>query len=139
MSARFGYKLFYPKERARLIGYAYFSSFPPFFESRSPFLLLYPIFFSDTCRIHHIGTGIGIYPMYPKSTSHFGYDFTLLIIEMSHCSKVICRLETYIGNIVDWKHQNRLETKFLDGKHDDEIENKKSTLETMNLDWKQNS
>ena len=78
MSARFGYKLFYPKERARLIGYAYFSSFPPFSESRSPFLLLYPIFFSDTS----IGTGMGIYPMYPKSTSHFGYDFTLLIIEM---------------------------------------------------------
>ena len=52
---------------------------------------------------------------------------------------VICRLETYIGNIVDWKHQNRLETKFLDWKHDYEIGNKKSTLETMNLDWKQNS
>ena len=52
MSARFGYKSPYPKERARLIGYAYFSSFPPFSESRSPFLLLYPIFFSDTCRIH---------------------------------------------------------------------------------------
>ena len=52
---------------------------------------------------------------------------------------VIYRLETYIGNIVDWKHQNRLETKFLDWKHDDEIGNKKSKLETMNLDWKQNS
>jgi len=23
---------------------------------------------------------------------------------------VICRLETYIGNNVDWKHKNRLET-----------------------------
>ena len=42
-------------------------------------------------------------------------------------------METYIGNIVDWKHKNRLETKFLDWKHDNEIGNKKSTLETMNL------
>ena len=40
---------------------------------------------------------------------------------------VICRLETYIGNIkIDWKQNS-------------EIGNKKSTLETMNLDWKQNS
>ena len=52
---------------------------------------------------------------------------------------VICRLETYIGNIVDWKHQNRLETKFLDLKHDYEIGNKKGTFETNFLDWKQNS
>ena len=51
----------------------------------------------------------------------------------------IGRLETYIGNIVDLKHQNRLETKFLDWKHDYEIGNKKRALERMNLDWKQNS
>ena len=99
MSARFGYKSPYPKERARLIGYAYFSSFPPFSESRSPFLLLYPIFFSDTCRIHHIGTGIGIYPMYPKFKwrsdtieMHFGYDFILLIVQMSHLNDERSRL-----------------------------------------------
>ena len=48
--------------------------------------------------------------------------------------RAICRLETYIGNIIDGKHQNRLETKFLDWKHDYEIGNKKSKLETMNLD-----
>ena len=53
--------------------------------------------------------------------------------------RAICRLETYIGNIIDGKHQNRLETKFLDWKHDYEIGNKISTFETMNLDWKQNS
>ena len=57
---------------------------------------------------------------------------------------VICRLETYIGNILDWKHQNRLETKFLDWKHDYEIGNKKKyignnefRLETKFVDWKQ--
>ena len=42
-----------------------------------------------------------------------------------------------IGNI-HWKHC-RLETKFLDWKHDYEIGNKKNTLAKMNLDWKQNS
>ena len=41
------------------------------------------------------------------------------------------------GN-VHWKHC-RLETKFLDLKHDYEIGNKKGTLETNFLDWKQNS
>ena len=75
-------------------------------------------------------------------------------------------METYIRNIVDRKHQNRLETKFLDWKHvyeirnkkkyignnifrletkfvdwkhDYEIGNKKSTLETIYLDWKHKS
>ena len=41
---------------------------------------------------------------------------------------VIYRLETYIWNIIDCKHQNRLETKFLDLKHDDEIGNKKKYI-----------
>ena len=45
-----------------------------------------------------------------------------------------------IGNIrIYWKHLDRLETKFLDWKHVYEIRNKKNTLETMNLVWKQNS
>ena len=30
--------------------------------------------------------------------------------------RVICRLETWIGNIVDWKHRNRLETFKVDWK-----------------------
>ena len=46
-------------------------------------------------------------------------------------------METYIGNIVDWKHKNRLETKFLDWKHDYEIGNKIRRLETLHRDWKQ--
>ena len=57
---------------------------------------------------------------------------------------VICRLETYFGNIVDWKHQNRLETKFLDWKHVYEIRNKTKyignnefSLETKFVGWKQ--
>ena len=33
-------------------------------------------------------------------------------------NSVICRLETYIGNKLDWKHLFRLETRFLDWKPD---------------------
>ena len=39
-----------------------------------------------------------------------------------------------IVNIVYWKHENRLETKLLDWKQDNQIGNKCSTFETMNLD-----
>ena len=46
---------------------------------------------------------------------------------------MIMRLEAkkYIEN-----NEFRLETKFLDWKHDYEIGNKKSTLETKFVDWK---
>ena len=65
----------------------------------------------------------------------------LLEVEKS----VICRLETYIGNKLDWKHLFRLETISLDWKQKKYIgnnlfrlETKKRTLETIFLDWKQN-
>ena len=69
-------------------------------------------------------------------------DLSCVVTLESQKITVICRLETDIGNIVDWKHQNRLETKFLDWKHDYEIGNKKSEnnefrLETKFVDWKQ--
>jgi len=44
--------------------------------------------------------------------------------------EVISRLVTYIGNIVDWKHKYRLETKFLDSKQWFEIGNTNRWLET---------
>ena len=46
---------------------------------------------------------------------------------------LICRLETYIGNNVDWKHKNRLETLKLDWKHKKYIENFVLRLETKNV------
>ena len=49
-----------------------------------------------------------MFPMY-VSNIH-GARFYYLI-------KVICSLETWIGNIVDWKHRNRLETKKVHWKH----------------------
>ena len=50
---------------------------------------------------------------------------------------VICRLETYIGNKLDWKHKKRLETFVLDWKQKKYIGNNLFRLETLFLDWKQ--
>ena len=49
---------------------------------------------------------------------------------------VICRLETYIGNKLDWKHLFRLGTKKVHWKQDFEIGNIILRLETKFLDWK---
>ena len=49
---------------------------------------------------------------------------------------VICRLETYIGNKLDWKHFFRLETIVLDWKQKKDIGNNNFRLETKSLDWK---
>ena len=49
---------------------------------------------------------------------------------------VICRLETQIGNKLDWKHKKRLETFVLDWKQKKDIGNNLFRLETKSLDWK---
>ena len=49
---------------------------------------------------------------------------------------VICRLETWIGNIVDWKHRNRLETLKVNWKQNKYIGNINIRLETKSVDWK---
>ena len=51
--------------------------------------------------------------------------------------KVICGLETYIGNKLDWKHIFRLETIFLDWKQKKYIGNNLFRLETKKVHWKQ--
>ena len=48
---------------------------------------------------------------------------------------VICRLETQIGNKLDWKHKKRLETFVLDWKQKKDIGNNLFRLETKSLDW----
>ena len=45
-------------------------------------------------------------------------------------------METYIGNIVVWKHHLHLETKNVYWKHALDIGNKNRILETYELDWK---
>ena len=58
---------------------------------------------------------------------------------------MICRFETYIGNIkIDWKQKKyignnafRLETKFVDWKQNSQIRKSELRLGTQIVDWKQ--
>ena len=49
---------------------------------------------------------------------------------------VICSLETNMRTEVDWRHENRLETKIVFSNQSNVIGNKNPDFETINLDWK---
>ena len=55
----------------------------------------------------------------------------IIITEMA-----ICSLETWIGNIVDWKHQNRFETHEVVWKQKSTLETCKLVSKQKNVDWK---